>query len=182
MEAERLLAALESFASYGSMIPEQVWDAADIPEKELFFGRPSGSAMPLVWAHAEHIKLRRSLFDKAVFDMPPQTVERYQIARMKPKHHGWRATNKCGHMPAGLDLRIELRTSSKVHWSDDGWQTVHDAETVDTGLGIYVCDLPAAKLKPGRKIVFTWMSHVDNKWAGVDYNVEVVAATQEIIS
>ena len=55
-------------------MPEQVWDAADIPERELFCGRPSGSAMPLVWAHAEHIKLLRSLRDGAVFDMPPQTV------------------------------------------------------------------------------------------------------------
>ena len=173
-EAERLLAVLESFASRGSMIPEQVWDAADIPERELFFGRPSGSAMPLVWAHAEHIKLRRSLFDDKVFDIPPQTVERYQVEKTMPKHHGWRPANKCDHMPIGLDLRIELRASARVHWSDDGWQTVHDTETVDTGLGIYVCDLPAAKLKPGRKIDFTWMALADNKWAGTDYDVEVV--------
>ncbi len=46
-------------------------------ERELYFGRPSGSAMPLVWAHAEYIKLRRSLRDGRVFDMPPQTVDRY---------------------------------------------------------------------------------------------------------
>ena len=40
-------------------------------------GGPSGSAMPLVWAHSEHIKLLRSLRDGAVFDMPPQGVKRY---------------------------------------------------------------------------------------------------------
>src|ERR1041384_337129 len=70
--AEALLAALEGFASDGHLLPEQVWDAPDIPERELWRGRPSGSAMPLVWAHAEHVKLLRSLADARVFDMPPQ--------------------------------------------------------------------------------------------------------------
>src|SRR5581483_885282 len=59
--AARLLAALEGFASDGHLIPEQVWDAPDVPERELYRGRPSGSAMPLAWAHAEHVKLLRSL-------------------------------------------------------------------------------------------------------------------------
>jgi glucoamylase len=60
-EAKRLLTTLESFANDSGLISEQVWDSPDIPERELHFGRPSGSAMPLVWAHAEHLKLQRSL-------------------------------------------------------------------------------------------------------------------------
>jgi tetratricopeptide (TPR) repeat protein len=48
--AERLMRVLEALASDTGLIAEQVWDAADIPERELFFGKPSGSAMPLVWA------------------------------------------------------------------------------------------------------------------------------------
>ena len=48
-QAIRLLHAMESLAGDGGMIPEQVWDAADIPERGLYAGRPSGSAMPLVW-------------------------------------------------------------------------------------------------------------------------------------
>ena len=43
----------------------------------LYLGRPTGSAAPLVWAHAEYIKLRRSLRDGFVFDMPSQTCTRY---------------------------------------------------------------------------------------------------------
>ena len=65
---------METFANGGGLLPEQVWDCDDIPERELFRGRPAGSAMPLVWAHAEHIKLLRSLREGRVFDMPPQTV------------------------------------------------------------------------------------------------------------
>jgi glucoamylase len=83
-EAVRLLAALEASASPGGLLPEQIWDEADIPEKELFLGRPSGSAMPLVWAHAEHIKLLRSIRDGAVFDMPPQPLERYVKTKPAP--------------------------------------------------------------------------------------------------
>ena len=75
--ARRLLHDLEGFANKGGLIPEQIWDAADLPDKELFFGRPSGSAMPLVWAHAEYVKLLRSLKDGKVFDTPPQTIQRY---------------------------------------------------------------------------------------------------------
>src|SRR5438034_10464444 len=54
--AEKLLANLEAFANASGFIPEQVWDAADVPEHELFLGRATGSAMPLVWAHGEYIK------------------------------------------------------------------------------------------------------------------------------
>ncbi|MDQ6913284.1 MAG: glycoside hydrolase family 15 protein, partial [Verrucomicrobiota bacterium] len=76
-EARRLLKAMEAFTSDGGMIPEQIWDRDDIPERDLFFGHPSGSGMPLVWAHAEYIKLVRSIRDGKVFDMPPATAKRY---------------------------------------------------------------------------------------------------------
>src|SRR5437899_5498170 len=41
-EAERLLELMASQGSPGGLIPEQVWDADDIPERELSNGRPSG--------------------------------------------------------------------------------------------------------------------------------------------
>src|SRR5262249_42363445 len=62
-EAEALLATIEAQTSPGGLIPEQVWDAAPIPGRQLEPGKPTGSAMPLVWAHAEYVKLLRSLAD-----------------------------------------------------------------------------------------------------------------------
>ena len=50
------------------MLPEQVWDEADRPERSLKKGQPAGSAVPLVWAHAEYLKLLRSAVDGKVFD------------------------------------------------------------------------------------------------------------------
>lgn len=75
-EAKKLLKAMDAFSNNG-LLSEQIWDTDDIPEKELFFGQHSGSAMPLTWAHAEYVKLCASIGAKKVFDMPPQTVERY---------------------------------------------------------------------------------------------------------
>ncbi len=75
--AMSLLHTMSQFSSEGGLLPEQIWDSEDIPELELFFGKPSGSAMPLVWAHAEYVKLLRSLIDGKVFDTPEQTVQRY---------------------------------------------------------------------------------------------------------
>ncbi|HYQ91513.1 MAG TPA: glycoside hydrolase family 15 protein, partial [Candidatus Competibacteraceae bacterium] len=69
--AEKLLSTMARFAGNGGLIPEQIWDRADIPERGLYCGQPSGSAMPLLWAHAEYIKLRRSLREGRLFDLPP---------------------------------------------------------------------------------------------------------------
>jgi glucoamylase len=85
-EARRLLKAMEAFTSDGGMIPEQIWDAADIPERSLYFGRPSGSGMPLVWAHAEYIKLARSIRDGKVFDLPPAPAQRYLSTTKRNGH------------------------------------------------------------------------------------------------
>ena len=53
--------ALEGFASATGLLPEQVWDEQDRPEIFMALGRPTGSAMPLMWAHAEYVKLLKSV-------------------------------------------------------------------------------------------------------------------------
>ncbi|MCB1676813.1 MAG: glucan 1,4-alpha-glucosidase [Halioglobus sp.] len=171
--AASLLAALEGFASDGHLIPEQVWDSADIPERELFRGKPSGSAMPLAWAHAEHVKLLRSLSDYAVFDMPPQTRQRYQEQSTQPKFAIWRFNNKCRDMAAGYDLRIELLAPALIHWSADGWRTVHDTPTSDSGLGIHIADIGARDLAPGQVVIFTFHWAIADRWEGIDYAVAI---------
>jgi glucoamylase len=171
-EAERLLAALEAGASPGKLLPEQVWDnPVGIPALELEQGKPSGSAMPLVWAHAEHIKLLRSLADNAVFDRPPQPARRYlrekRVARCRPWRPDWRPPS----IPAGRVLRLDLPEAALVHWSMDGWQTRRDTQTRDTGLGIHTAEIPTEGCVPSRAIVFTWMNLATRKWIGQDYTV-----------
>ena len=72
-----LIKTYERFATGGQMMPEQVWDEADLPDRSLRLGQPAGSAVPLVWAHAEYLKLLRSAVDGKVFDRIDPVYERY---------------------------------------------------------------------------------------------------------
>jgi glucoamylase len=173
-EARRLLHVLEASTGAGQLLPEQVWDTADIPDKELFFGKPSGSAMPLVWAHAEYVKLLRSLRDGRVFDMPVQTVERYIKAKTESRRLSWRFNNRCQAIPAGMALRVELLAAAMVHWSTDAWQTVHDTQTHATGLEVSFVDLPVESLPAGTTLVFTFHWTDSDTWEGKDYSVGIV--------
>ncbi|MEO8053138.1 MAG: glycoside hydrolase family 15 protein, partial [Acidobacteriota bacterium] len=51
-DTKALILAMEGFGSPTGLLPEQVWDEKDRPEVHMFLGRPTGSAMPLMWAHA----------------------------------------------------------------------------------------------------------------------------------
>ena len=105
---------------------------ADIPVLELFRGKPSGSACPLVWAHSEYIKLRRSIRDGKIFDQPPQTVKRYLVDKHGRQHYGWRINNKTRTVPRNQTLRLNILSPAIVRWSTDDWKTVHDTETRNT--------------------------------------------------
>ncbi len=177
--ALQLLRTMEAFADPGGMIPEQVWDAPDIPQHGLYCGRPTGSAMPLVWAHAEYVKLRRSLEDNAVFDTPPQPVRRYQVEHAGSPYFSWRFNNKPHILPAGDTLRVEVLAPAVVRWSADGWQAAHDAPTRDTGLGVHLADLPTRDLPPGAQISLTFYWPEVGRWEGVDFAVRVEGAEAE---
>jgi glucoamylase len=161
--ARKMLAAMTAFANEGGLLPEQVWDAADIPEKELCFGRPAGSAMPLVWAHAEYVKLCRSLADGAVFDMPPQTAKRYVAGKSGSPYAIWRFNHKCRIIPVGKTLRLELLEPAVILWSDDNRQTTREAHTRDTGLDMHVADLPTTECKAGTEIWFSFQALGDER-------------------
>ena len=166
-----MLATLSRFANEGGLLPEQVWDGADIPACELYHGRPTGSAMPLVWAHAEYVKLCRSIADGRVFDMPPQTVQRYQVDQVGSTQSNWRFNHKCRTIPAGHSLRIEALVPARVRFSTDGWATFTDRDTRNTGLGMHLLDLPAGTAPPGGRIDFTFYWPQSDRWEGRDYAV-----------
>src|SRR6202453_63064 len=173
-EAMALLTVMEgSTIGQSRLLPEQIWDADDIPSLELFRGKPTGSACPLVWAHSEYIKLRRSLRDGKIFDQPPQSVQRYQVEKPVRQASGWRINNKPRSIPQHKLLRIKLLNPALVHWSIDGWKSGHDTNTRDTGLGLHLLDLPTASLLSGSQIVFTFLWTQENRWEGRDYVVTV---------
>lgn len=177
--AEQLLRVME-YSTHGTrLLPEQVWDAPDIPDLELFFGKQTGSACPLVWAHSEYIKLRRSLRDGKVFDQPPQTVQRYVVEKKASKYFGWRFNNKIRSMPQGKQLRLVLLSAARVHWSLDNWKTVHDTETRATGFDTHYADLPSNELASGHEVLFTFFWRDAQCWEGNNFSVIVEAEVSE---
>jgi len=171
--ATALLTVMENSTGASRLIPEQVWDDRDLPERELFSGKASGSACPLVWAHSEYIKLRRSLLDGRIFDQPPQTVKRYLVQKKSSEYFNWRFNNKPRTMPCGKKLRILLLDAARVRWSFDDWQTSQDSDSAESGWNLQHLDLPTQTLAVGRRIVFTFYWKNSGQWEGRDFTVTV---------
>jgi glucoamylase len=138
-----LVTAMEKFAicaGRGGMLPEQVWDQPDIPSMFMFFGKPCGSAMPLVWAHAEYIKLLRSIRDREVFDQLPLVAKRYLNSRGRKDLEIWKFHRRVPTVAAGKTLRIQAPGPFLVRWSTNGGQTQESA-AIASGLGIGFVDI-----------------------------------------
>jgi glucoamylase len=169
------LEAMAAMASPGGMIPEQVWDAAPIPERFLFPGRPTGSAMPLAWAHAEFVKLLVSRQIGHPFGRSRAVWQRYHMNRPTAEYAFWWPHAPIGGFPAGARLAIALPEPAIVHWGRDGWLAIEDTPMSDTGLGFHVAVLDTAALPPGSWVDFTWRWQDSGAWAGRNETVRVVA-------
>jgi glucoamylase len=168
---ERLVRTMEALAGDDGLLPEQVWDSADMPDRGLVIGHASGSASPLVWAHAEYLKLCRSIREGDIFDRPPQTVARYLVQGATSYHVIWRFNNKVRTMRERRVLRIETLVPATVHWSADGWHAVHETATRDTTLGVHVADIQTLDLRSGARVDFTFHWPDAARWEGADFTV-----------
>jgi glucoamylase len=179
-KAKDYLSAIEAFANEGGMLPEQVWDTHDIPEKGLYFGRPSGSAMPLVWAHSEYVTLCRSINEEKIFDMPSQTAERYIKNKTGSSIDIWAFNNQITNVKPGNKLRIHTIVPSLISWTTDNFDTASEAPSFDSKLGVYYFDIDTKNMKENTKIGFTFYWPESQNWEGVNYEVNVSAT--EVIS
>ncbi len=172
-EAEALLATIEAGTSSGGLIPEQVWDGPPIPERELEPGQPSGSAMPLVWAHAEYVKLLRSLADGAVFDLPPHTVRRYLKEKRQARCRPWREDAPVAKIPSGRVLRLDFVQAAIVLFTRDGWHSQAEITTKDAGYGLFTAEISTDGMKAGESVVFTWRDQTTGTWRGRNFEVAI---------
>jgi glucoamylase len=141
-DAEQLLQTMAAQSNECGMIPEQVWDAPDLPQHELFNGRPTGSGMPLAWAHAEYIKLMRSLQDGKVWDMPPQPVQRYQVERRGAPIQIWTEREPREWVTTGKQLRVDLCAVAEICWAVDSEELSKPLTTQPVAVGLHSAVLP----------------------------------------
>ncbi len=161
---------MERFATGTGLLTEQVWDEPDRPELDLIFGRPTGAAMPLAWAHAEYLTLLRSIDDGQVFDRIPAVAARYQSKhRKKVPREVWKFNRQIGEIRPGRTLRIQAGAEFVLHWSDDNWRTAHDEPSRPTPIGLHYVDLPPVDSRGSYRFTFRWP--LTERWEGRDFRV-----------
>jgi glucoamylase len=167
------LAVLEQLSFGIGLIPEQVWDEADLPQKHLRFGGPTGSAVPLVWAHAEYITLLRSTADHKVFDLIEPVQQRYQSRKAKRVPlEVWKRRRQVTFAPAGALLRVQDTAPFMLRWTNDEWRHANDTTSTSTALGIDYVDVSIAPdATDPLRFTFFWLN--EKRWEQIDYMVSV---------
>src|SRR4029450_182386 len=109
------------------MIPEQLWDAPGLPDGSMKPGRPTGSAMPLCWSHAEYLTLVRSRHDGVPFGRGDAAYQRYVENPTPSRHEIWTLRHPIRRMPQDKTLRIILPAEATVVWTTDPCATTQRA-------------------------------------------------------
>jgi glucoamylase len=150
-----------------------------LPKKHIEFGGPTGAAIPLMWAHAEYLKLSRSIEDNKVFDRIEPVVARYQSASYKPEPlEIWKFNRQVRAIPAGTKLRLLASGPFQLHWSADQWATVHDTSSTATELGVHFVDIVTDKDRSD-PLRFTFYWTAESRWEGKDYEIALQARAVE---
>ena len=158
------------------LIPEQVWDGPSLPRFGLEPGKPTGSAMPLVWAHAEFLKLLYARKEKRPIELL-NCVEKH--LRDKSANAGtwhWRTETPFVTLPAERDLLIEMQSPFILHIGFDGWNSVEDRPSAPLPFGRHGVRLTRADLAGPSVLDFTTYFLNEARWEGVDYHVRCTPA------
>ena len=168
------LRTMEGLASKTGLLPEQSWDEPDRPEIFEWLGQPTGSAMPLMWAHAEYVKLLRSTADGNVYDAIPEVAQRYLGKRQNRTQLAvWKFARQARFMRVGEVLRIQAEAEFTLHWSTNNWQSWSDNKSSRNSLEIDYVDIEGAAGNTGIRLTFTFFWTTTKNWEGRDYEIRV---------
>jgi len=154
-DARPYLEAMMRMAGPGGMLPEQIWDGEAIPRYGLYPGKPSGSAMPLVWAHAEFLKLLAASATGRPAELLDVVETRYGgKVPQSPTWH-WRADNPFAQLPTGKALLIEAGAPFSLHYGFDGDRAGLDVQSTETLFGMHAVRLAKDALTARQRLDFT---------------------------
>jgi glucoamylase len=163
-------------ASTGGLLPEQVWDTDPIPALGLIPGRPSGGAMPLLWAHAEFLKLLVARERGRPIEQLQSVTDRYAVA--KPPVAGawhWRDEVPVKVLAAGRNLLIEDRQPFTLHLGFDGWHGVREHAAQLQPLGMWGVLLKHEEL--GNYLQLDFTRHYADRWEGTNHCVQIARSS-----
>ena len=172
-DVKPFIRAMEGFATSTKLLPEQVWALPDLPKAHMTFGRPTGGAMPLVWAHAEYIQLVRSAADGQVFGLIPEVADRYRSrSRGRRPWKSGNSTGRCARCLPGEPCGSRRLPRSDCTGPCDEWKQAHDTDSTSIGTGHEYVDIrvPAGQKAPVR---FTFFWTTAGHWEGRDFQVDI---------
>jgi len=169
------LQAMADMSGPGGMISEQIWDGETLAKRGLYSGRPTGSAMPLAWAHAEFIKLAHSLAIKRPFDRPSPVWERYNGRRPITEFAVWSVKAQLPTLPVGLKLRLYLPRPATLRWRTLDNANFRQTTTSATGLGFHMIELDTRHLRPNQCINFI-VQYQQEPQIQMERTIKIVAA------
>jgi len=169
------LEAMACMTGRCGLLPEQVWDSDPVPHFALTPGKPTGSVMPLVWAHAEFLKLLVAGQHRRPIELLESVWQRYGGKRPAAGTWYWRSEVSFDTLPANRSMVIEDSQPFLLHMGKDGWQAVQDLESKPLGLGMHGVRLDRSELIPGAQLNFTRFYAQGNQWEGEDHTVLVEA-------
>lgn len=168
------IATMEKFANEGGMISEQLWDADDLPQRELRRGLPTGAAMPLCWSHAEYLSLVRSAHDGICFDRVEPAFQRYVTSPVKSRHEIWSVRHPIRRMTRGKILRLIATADASIVWSADNWASTNKSvATPVSPLNVWFADLSTEGCPDGSRIEFAFFWEEAQRWEGRNFSVIV---------
>lgn len=157
----------------GGLMPEQVWDDDPVPQHFLFPGKPSGSAMPLVWTHSEFLQLYVARARGKPMDFLQCVSKRYHGRQPRAATWHWRAEVPFATLPQGRALVIEDRVPFSLHAGFTDWSRPVDYTAEPLGLGMFGVRLEAAALAAATRLLFT--RRYGSEWEGKDWEIALSA-------
>ena len=175
-DAKPYLEAMVRMTGPGGLIPEQIWDTDAIPALGLYPGKPSGSAMPLVWAHGEFLKLLAADMNGRPAELLP-AVETHYPGGKAPNcvRWHWRQLSPIDALPTGKSILIECPEPFLLHFGFNGWHRAEDQKSAPTAFGMHGVEISAGDLGSASNLDFTIYFTERDVWLGKDYSIQLGA-------
>ncbi|GAA4007919.1 glucan 1,4-alpha-glucosidase [Deinococcus rubellus] len=170
--ADEYLDAMLRSSGDGGLFPEQVWDTE--PEKTFEPGKPAGSAMPLVWAHAEYLKLLWARQNGRSYETLEAVKDRYLSGSPAPKVTFWTTNAPVFRLAANLDLSVQDTQPFTLHFGfgDAGqWTSIQDKDAEEGEFGLWQVRFTARELAGRGRLNF--VRRYDSGWESQNWRVEL---------
>jgi glucoamylase len=130
--------------------------------------------MPLVWAHAEFLKLHAAVTARTPFDRLASVAVRYATAP-RPTVAFIRDEARVSMTSDTDGIAIVSVSAFMLHIGVDGWQRAHDVDSTPTVFGLHEVRLSRSGLGDPDSIEWTRHFTDSRTWEGVDHVIETAS-------